>query len=66
MKGLIKGSRFNREADVASVNVVMLAEAHVAKNVEVRDKFIDAFNMFCTSRVVSSKVEEQSAQWTLN
>ncbi len=53
-----KRFRFDKEADIALVNTIMLAEAHVAKNWEVKEKFNGAFNMFCVSRAVASKVEE--------
>ncbi len=52
-----KRFRFDKEAELALVNAIMLAEAHSAKNGEVKQKFNGAFNTFCASRVVTCTVE---------
>ena len=48
--------RFDREADLALANAVLLAEAHTAKNGEVKERYSGAFNMFWASHVVTKKV----------
>ena len=49
--------RFDKDCDLALVNAVMLADAHVAKRGESMDKFNSAFDMFCASRPVIAKIE---------
>lgn len=36
-----------------------MTESHIAKNGKVKDKYVGAFNVFCTSRAVSSEVERE-------
>ena len=59
MDGTIKRFRFDRDADIALVNAIMLAEAHVAKTGDVKEKFSGAFNMFSASHAVTSKMEKR-------
>ncbi len=44
------------EADVVPVNAILLAEAHVAKSGEVKEKYNSACNMFCVSHCVKKKL----------
>ena len=57
MDGANKRFRFDRDADIALVNAIMLAEAHVAKTGDVKEKLSGEFNMFCASHAVTSELE---------
>ena len=48
-----------RDADVALLNAIMLAEWHVAKIGDVKEKFSGAFNMYCASHTITSKLEKR-------
>ena len=58
MDGANKRFRFDRVPDIAIVNAIMLADAHVAKTGDVKEKFSGPFNMFCASHAVTSKLEK--------
>ena len=50
--------RFDKETDLALVNSVLLAEAHMGKHGEVKEKFSGAFKMFCASHVVTKRQDD--------
>ncbi len=50
--------RFDRDADVALINAIMLAEVDVTKAGDRKEKFDGAYNMFCSSRTVTCKIEK--------
>ena len=56
MEGSIMRFRFDKEADVALVNAIMLTEAHTAKNGAVREKFNGACHVFVVSRAFTSEL----------
>ncbi len=49
--------RFDRDADVALINAIMLAEVHNAKTGERREEFNSPYNMFCSSPAETCKIE---------
>ena len=62
MDGARKRFRFERDAYVALVNASMLAEAHVAKTGDVKEKFSGAFNIFSIPNAVTPKLEKGVAR----
>ena len=56
MDGANKRFRFDRDADIALVNAIMLDEAHVAETGSVKEKFSGAFNIFCALQAVTSEL----------
>ncbi len=59
MEMTIKRFRLYEEAGVALANAIILAKAHIAKTGEVKEKFKGAYNMFCASKAITSKLESR-------